>query len=42
MLKIQVGFPVFALSFYPDENKILIGGGGGPNKGGVKNGLVNK
>lgn len=37
---IQVGFPVFSLEFTPNKPRLLVGGGGGPNKSGIKNAIL--
>ncbi|KAI8905951.1 quinon protein alcohol dehydrogenase-like superfamily [Gorgonomyces haynaldii] len=36
----SVGWPVFSLSFTPSQDTLLVGGGGGATKAGVKNALV--
>ncbi len=35
-----LGFPVFCLAFTPSRSRLLIGGGGGATKAGVKNALL--
>jgi hypothetical protein len=35
-----MGFPVFALAFAPKKPRLVVGGGGGASKSGVKNSLV--
>ncbi|KAI8851875.1 quinon protein alcohol dehydrogenase-like superfamily [Chytridium lagenaria] len=35
-----IGFPVFSVAFAPKKPRIAIGGGGGPNKSGVKNAVI--
>lgn len=32
-----LGFPVYSVRFLPNSSQILVGGGGGPTKTGVKN-----
>ncbi|KAJ3196414.1 hypothetical protein HK101_009030 [Irineochytrium annulatum] len=36
----QIGFPVFSLAFTPKKPRVVVGGGGGPNKSGVKNAAI--
>lgn len=35
-----VNFPVYSLAYHPSSGTILVGGGGGPSRSGVKNGLI--
>jgi prolactin regulatory element-binding protein len=37
--KVSVGIPVFGLGF-TSSNQLIVGGGGGPGRSGVKNKLV--
>ncbi len=36
----QVGFPVFSLAFAPNKPHLLVGGGGGSNRSGIKNAIL--
>ncbi|KAI8924436.1 quinon protein alcohol dehydrogenase-like superfamily [Entophlyctis helioformis] len=35
-----MGYPVFSIAFTPSENKLLVGGGGGASRAGVKNAVT--
>jgi hypothetical protein len=37
---LTTGFPVFAIAFAPKKPRLVIGGGGGASKSGVKNTVV--
>lgn len=39
---VPMGFPVFTVAFTPVGNSLLVGGGGGATKAGVKNTVVIK
>ncbi|KAJ3300726.1 hypothetical protein HK104_006024 [Borealophlyctis nickersoniae] len=35
-----IGFPIFAVAFAPRKPRLVIGGGGGPTRAGVKNAMI--
>ncbi|KAI8815308.1 quinon protein alcohol dehydrogenase-like superfamily [Cladochytrium replicatum] len=36
----QPGFPIYSLAFTPKKPRLVVGGGGGPNKSGIKNAVA--
>ncbi|KAJ1569812.1 hypothetical protein HK096_001136 [Nowakowskiella sp. JEL0078] len=38
----NVGFPIYSLAFTPKKPRLVIGGGGGANRSGIKNAILMK